>query len=127
MKVLFWVPYPTDGPSNRFRVEQYFPYLKDRQILYSLRPFWSKEVYKILYEKGHYLRKAYYFIKGTLSRLYDLIRLSDYNLIFVHREAYPAGGAFLEKIVSRRKKIIYDFDDSIFYRTLVVLINLPIF
>lgn len=117
MKILFWVPYSTEGPSNRFRVEQYLPYLEERGISYSLRPFWGSEVYKILYENGYYLKKIYYFLKGSLNRFKDLINLSDYDLVFVHRETYPIGGAFFEKIASRRKPIVYDFDDSIFLPT----------
>lgn len=117
MRILFWVPYSTEGPSNRFRVEQYLPYLKQRGIAYSVHPFWESRVYKILYEHGHYLKKVYYFIKGSISRIKDLISLSDYDLLFVHREAYPIGGAFLERIASSKKPIIYDFDDSIFLPT----------
>lgn len=117
MKVLFWVPYPTEGPSNRFRVEQYLPYLKERGIVYSLRPFWGSRVYKILYEHGHYLKKTYYFIKGIVGRIKDVMNLRDYDLVFVHREACSIGGAFFEKIASARKPMIYDFDDSVFLPT----------
>ncbi|MFA5089597.1 MAG: glycosyltransferase family 4 protein [Candidatus Omnitrophota bacterium] len=117
MKILFWVPYPSEGQSNRFRVEQYLPYLRKKGIAYSLNPFWESEVYKILYENGHYLKKTYYFIRGTINRIRDLVNLSDYDLVFVHREAYPVGGAFLEKIAFSKKPIIYDFDDSVFLPT----------
>lgn len=117
MKILFWVPYPTEGPSNRFRIEQYLPYLKEKGIGYSLCPFWESEVYKILYENGHYLKKTRYLIKGSINRIRDLIGLSGHDLVFIHREAYPIGGACLEKIVSAKKPVIYDFDDSIFLPT----------
>ncbi|HCD37484.1 MAG TPA: group 1 glycosyl transferase [Candidatus Omnitrophica bacterium] len=114
MKVLFWVPYPTQGPSNRFRVEQYLPYLASRGIEYCLRPFWQDKAYAILFENGHYLKKIYYFVKGTLGRFKDLVNLSDYDIIFVHREAYPIGGALLESLVFKKKPLIYDFDDALF-------------
>lgn len=117
MKVLFWVPYPTAGPSNRFRVEQYLPYLKERGIAYSLHSFWEDAVYRILYENGYYLKKIYYFIKGSIKRFKDLVFLSRYDLVFIHREAYPIGGAFLERMVFKKKPIIYDFDDSVFLPT----------
>lgn len=114
MKILFWVPYPTEGASNRYRIEQYLPFLRERGRCY-LHPFWSSAAYKILYEKGCHLKKLYYFILGTLSRISDVLTLFRYDIIFIHREAYPIGGAFLENIVLIFKKaIVFDFDDAIF-------------
>lgn len=115
MKVLFWVPYPTEGASNRYRVEQYLPYLKKSGIRYSLRPFWSRFAFKVLYKAGHRFAKFYYFVLGTISRLFDLLRIFQYDVIFIHREAYPIGGAFFESILAKLKKpFIFDFDDAIF-------------
>jgi len=115
MRVLFWVPYPTEGASNRYRVEQYLHYLEGNGIKYSLRPFWNSSAYKILYKKGHYFRKICFFILGTISRIYDLLGIVRYDIVFIHREAYPIGAAFFETIVSILKKpIIFDFDDAIF-------------
>lgn len=115
MKILFWVPYPTEGASNRYRVEQYLPYLKKQGIGYCLRPFWSSLAYRILYKKGCHFLKCYYFIRGTVSRLFDIITLFRYEVIFIHREAYPIGGAFFENALAILKKpFIFDFDDAIF-------------
>lgn len=115
MKILFWVPYPSEGPSNRYRVEQYLPYLRNNGIRYSLRNFWSKSAYKILYKKGYFLKKTFFFIKGTIARILDILCLFKYDLVFIHREAYPVGGAFFETILALLKKpFIFDFDDAIF-------------
>lgn len=118
MRVLFWVPYPKEGASNRYRVEQYLPYLKNENIKYSLRPFWSSSAYKILYNNGYYFKKIYFLICGTVLRIVDLLRVTHYDIVFIHREAYPIGGAFFETILSiLRKPIIFDFDDAIFLPT----------
>lgn len=115
IKVLFWVPYPSEGASNRYRVEQFLPYLEEENILYSLHSFWSSVAYKKLYKKGYYLRKICFFILGTLSRIMDLIQVFRYDIVFIHREAYPLGDAFFESILFfLRKPIIFDFDDAIF-------------
>lgn len=115
MKVLFWTPYPTEGASNRYRVEQYLPGLKLAGIKYNLRPFWNSAAYNLLYKKGHYFKKAYYFILGTLSRIWDTLFIFKYDIVFIHREAYPVGGAFFETILSFFKiPLIFDFDDAIF-------------
>ena len=118
MRVLFWVPYPTEGASNRYRVEQYLPYLREAGVNYSLRPFWSKRAFRVLYKNGHWFTKCFYFILGTIYRFFDLLTISQYDLVFIHREAYPIGGAFLETLLVRLKKpFIFDFDDAIFLPT----------
>lgn len=115
MKVLFIVPYPSEGASNRYRIEQYLPYLKEAGINYSLHPFWSSSAFKLLYKSGHRFSKSYYFILGTIFRLFDLVRLFQYDVIFIHREAYPIGRAFFETVLAKlRKPFIFDFDDAIF-------------
>ncbi|KKQ78307.1 MAG: Glycosyl transferase group 1 [Parcubacteria group bacterium GW2011_GWC2_38_7] len=115
MRILFLVPYPQEGASNRYRVEQYLPYLKREGIRYSLRPFWSACAYRSLYKNGHYFRKLFFFMCGTTSRIFQIFGIAGYDLVFIHREAYPIGGAFFETIISILKKpIIFDFDDAIF-------------
>jgi len=115
MKVLFWVPYSTEGASNRYRVEQYLPYLKAAGIGYSLHPFWSSPAFKMLYKAGYRFSKFCYFVLGTISRVFDLVRIFQYDVVFIHREAYPIGGAFFERILTILKKpFIFDFDDAIF-------------
>lgn len=115
MKILFWVPYPSEGPSNRYRVEQYLPYLRNNGIRYSLRNFWSKSAYKILYKKGYFLIKTFFFIRGTMLRILDVLCIFRYDLVFIHREAYPVGGFLFEMFLTLLKKpFIFDFDDAIF-------------
>lgn len=115
MRVLFLVPYPTEGASNRYRVEQYLPYLKREGIKYSLRSFWGSFAYKTLYKDGYYFRKVFFFIWGTLCRIFDILTIFRYDIVFIHREAYPIAGAFFEAVISLlQKPIIFDFDDAIF-------------
>lgn len=115
MKVFFIVPYPTSGASNRFRVEQFFPYLKQEGIGYRLRPFLSEGCFRILYERGFYARKIFYFIIASINRLLDIFRIISYDVIFIHRESYPIGPAVFEWIIYLMgKPIIFDFDDAIY-------------
>ncbi len=117
MRVLFIVPYPTEGPSNRFRVEQYLPHLKQRGINYSLRPFYNSFIYRILYKRGHYFKKALYLCFFMLRRLGDVVSASSHDVVFIHREAYPFAGYIFERLFRFfGKKLIYDFDDSIFIK-----------
>ncbi|MFH1593966.1 MAG: glycosyltransferase family 4 protein [Candidatus Omnitrophota bacterium] len=115
MKVLFIVPYPTEGPSNRFRVEQYLPTLKERGINFSVRPFYSSNFRKILLKKGRYLQKILYLVFFTVLRLADVFKCRNYEIVFIHREAFPTNDCIFEWLFGKlSKKLIYDFDDSIF-------------
>ncbi len=115
MKILFLVPYPTEGASNRVRVEQYIPFLESRGIRCKVRPFVNDPFYKILYLPHRYPEKIFWFAVCTANRLFDLLRAISYDVVFIHREAYPLGGPFIERLLSAiGKSIIFDFDDSIF-------------
>lgn len=114
MNILFIVPYPTEGPSNRFRVEQYLPFLKKEGIEYRVRPFFSSRFYKILYKRGFLIKKSIFFIISFLRRMLDIISACRYDIVFIHREVFPFG-SFMESFLRLfSKKIIYDFDDAIF-------------
>lgn len=115
MRILFWVPYPHEGASNRFRIEQYLPYLEKEGIFAVVHPFWNSAAFKVLYEKGNYFKKICFFILGVASRFLDIFQLSGYDVVFIHREAFPLGSCFFESAVSFfRKPVIFDFDDAIF-------------
>ncbi len=115
MKVLFIVPYPTEAPSNRLRVEQYFPYLRQHGVEPILRPFMSSDLYNIRYAPGSMVRKVASLGASTMSRFLDVKRSEETDLIFIHREAFPVGGPFIEeKLALSGRPLIFDFDDAIY-------------
>jgi glycosyltransferase involved in cell wall biosynthesis len=116
MKILFIQPYPTEGASARYRVEQYVPYLENKGIECAIRPFISAKFYKILYKRGFCFKKILYFIQSSIQRFFDIFLAMRSDLIFIHLEAFPLGPPFLEHIFVKilHKKIIYDLDDAIY-------------
>jgi glycosyltransferase involved in cell wall biosynthesis len=116
MRVLFIVPYPTDeAPSQRFRFEQFYTSLNNQGIDFDTHSFIDVKTWRALYKPGKYLFKAYGILRGFLRRCLLMFRLSNYQYVFIHREAAPVGPPVFEWIISRvwNKKIIYDFDDAI--------------
>jgi glycosyltransferase involved in cell wall biosynthesis len=115
MNVLFIVPYPSGGGSNRLRVEQYLPLLRKHGIGYAVRPFLcSARFYDILYRPGRIVRKGLFFLISGMNRLLDLARSRKFDLIFIHRELFPFGPPILERLLSGSGiPIVYDFDDAI--------------
>lgn len=115
MKILFLVPYPTAGPSNRYRVEQYLPYLKEEGFDYALRPFLSDRGYQIFYKQGHFIEKAVILFLSSLKRIIDSAKICRYDAVFVHIESFPIGPPLLEELTHRLKKsLIFDFEDAIY-------------
>lgn len=114
-KILFVCPYPPDqAPSQRFRYEQYLSQLKEKGFDTVISPFFSQKEYS-LYQSGNLLSKIYAVAIGYVRRCLLLFRLAPYEIIFIHREATPAGPPIAEYVMAKvkGKKIIYDFDDSI--------------
>ncbi len=117
MKILFIVPYPTSGPSNRFRVEQYLPYLDEKKVVYRVRPFYNTGLYFLLRKRGYYFEKFAYLSAFSLRRLADLFRSLSCDVVFIHREAFPAKDYIFEWLFRKfAKRMIYDFDDSVFLK-----------
>ncbi|RYY46152.1 MAG: glycosyltransferase [Chitinophagaceae bacterium] len=116
-RVLFLVPYPVRrAPSQRFRVENFLPYLDQASVSYKIAPFLDTDTFDILYRNGHAFRKVWGVVKGFLLRLKTvLLEAPAYDYVFIHREASPLGPPIFEWILAKvlRKKIIYDFDDAI--------------
>ena len=117
MRILFVVPYPLrKAPSQRFRVEQFFPLLEEHQIEYKVEPFFDDETWEVLYKKSSMVKKVWSVFKGFVKRIWTaFFVVPQYHYIFVHREATPVGPPFFEYIVSKIlcRKLIFDFDDAI--------------
>jgi len=115
MKILFITPYSTEGASNRYRIEQYLPYLKENGCEYRIRPFVSSEFYRIIYKRGKFFEKVYFFLKALIGRIWDIFLAAHCDIVFIHREACPFGPPLFEWLIYKSgKPIIFDFDDAIF-------------
>lgn len=116
MKILFLTPYPQqEAPSQRFRFEQYFQILVKNGHSVEVRSFLTDRNWKILYHEGRVLQKCWILLTGFIKRIGTLFILPRFDFIFIHREVTPVGPPVFEWAIAKvfRKKIIYDFDDSI--------------
>ncbi|MBI2880074.1 MAG: methyltransferase domain-containing protein [Candidatus Tectomicrobia bacterium] len=115
MRVLFLVPYPTEGASNRLRIEQYLPYLERHGVKGDVRPFLSRRLYWILYREGYFLEKWVRLAASLVRRIFILLRANRYDVVVIHRRILPFwlpwAGYFLRRI---RRPVVYDFDDAVF-------------
>ena len=113
-KILFVAPfYPGRAPSQRFRFEQYLDYLEENGFSCTVSYLITPKSDAIFYGRGKWLLKSLLLIQFFFKRLKDLWSASKYDIVFVHREAHYLGTAWFEKAFSKRAKLVYDFDDSI--------------
>jgi glycosyltransferase involved in cell wall biosynthesis len=114
-RVLALVPYPLDtAPGQRYRIEQWAPYLHDLGIEVSLLPFASEALGRALYRRGAHALKTLQMLRGLLGRLSHVWSAGSHDAVFLYREASLIGPAWFERLARmRRPQLVYDFDDAI--------------
>jgi glycosyltransferase involved in cell wall biosynthesis len=118
MRALFFVPYSKEAAGCRYRVHQFVPYLEQHGVECELRELVKPDLYRILYRPGHGLEKAARFSSAALGRMRDLRDAREYDVLFVYRECFPFGPAWMEEHLARLgRPIVYDFDDAIYLPT----------
>lgn len=108
--------YPYDTvPGQRFRIEQWEPFLAEQGISIDYYSFADKNLTKIMPKPGNFPAKIGGLTKGLLKRVSHLRHLSKYDAILIYRAAAIIGPAFFERVVKLSgRPIIFDFDDAIF-------------
>lgn len=116
ISVLALVPYPLRTvPGQRFRIEQWEPYLKKDNITVAFRPFLDLDAMKLLYQRGHVAAKASQMVVSFARRVLEVATCKRYDVILIYRTASLFGPALLERAALRvGKPIIFDFDDAIY-------------
>ena len=115
MRVLTLVPSQKgSSPGQRGSIELWESVLKTEGIELDYAPFETDKLRRILYQSGNHLSKAFEMVRGYVNRIGLLKKLDEYDAVFVYREAALLGPAFLEKMVARKKPIIYQLDDPLF-------------
>ncbi len=102
------------SPSQRFRFEQYIPYLEQSGIVCKLSPLLSESEDAIFYSKGNFIGKLITAFRAFRKRKKDLVEAEKFDLVFIQREAFMTGSTFFERALQKKKiKIVFDFDDAI--------------
>lgn len=119
LRVLFVLPHPIEGPSSRFRVYQFLPDLEAHGIHATVRPLVTSRRAPILYQTGKLPAKVAITAMAAAGRLLDTLRTKRFDVAYVLREAFPFGPPWIERVLKRRiGRLIFDFDDAIYHRSL---------
>jgi len=105
---------PHRSPSQRYRFEQYIPYLESKGFTFTFSFLLNEKDDKTFYSKGQFLAKVFILIKSVFIRLKDVFRFKKFDIIFIQREALFLGTSTFEHAAFKfGKYVIFDFDDSI--------------
>jgi len=115
IQVLALVPYPAGrAPGQRYRIEQWAPFLRRQGVHITLSPFLSQRGMEVLYEPENVMVKAWETLRGYRKRLAEALKPTSADVIFVYREAALLGPAWIEWILALRRPLVFDFDDAIY-------------
>jgi glycosyltransferase involved in cell wall biosynthesis len=107
---------PQRSPSQRFRFEQYIDFLTAKGFECDFSYLISEKDDSIFYRPGNLRTKSRFFLKSWWTRLQDVVKARDYDIVFVQREAFMTGSAFFEKLFMKSgAKLVFDFDDAIWH------------
>lgn len=104
---------PDRSPSQRYRIEQYLPYLQSHGYRFRYSYLLNERDDRAYYKPGQYLRKGWIVGRSTAKRLGEIATATRHDLLFVQRESFMLGTAFFEQAMARRRPLIFDFDDAI--------------
>jgi glycosyltransferase involved in cell wall biosynthesis len=116
MKVLAIVSSGLDtAPSQRFRIEQWDPLLRQMGVEIDYAPFESPELSKVLHSQSGVGQKVKLILKAFQNRWQDVKRIENYDLVYILRESAILGPAIFERLIKKTgKPIVFDFDDAVF-------------
>lgn len=114
-RILFLLHHPIQDGSSRYRIYQFLPILERNGFNCVVKPFTTPWLFKAIRNKGNAAIKSVGFLYCTLRRALDLLSVRRYDLIVIHREAYPFFTPAVEKLILRlNPKAVFSFDDAIF-------------
>lgn len=116
MRVLALMPAIYDtSPSQRYRLEQWEPLLRERGVEITYAPFEDEGLHAIVHKPGTIGKKVQLVTRNFARRLSTISKARNYDLVYIMREAALVGPPVFERLVyQQRIPFVFDFDDAIF-------------
>lgn len=118
MKILFLTPLPLDCASTRQRVHKYIPMLEKEGIECKVCPAFSRRFYRYFYngsKSKSFLYKfmsVFYEISNRIRHIFLSFR---FDIVFVQKVLTSTSLRWMDRLFFLfNKKVIYDFDDSVY-------------
>ena len=107
---------PDRSPSQRYRFEQYAPYWRSKGWDSEYAWLIDAEDDRYFYSKGKLVQKGLFFLRSWKRRRAHVAMASEFDIVFVQREAFMTGSTRFERAFKRSgAKVVFDFDDAIWH------------
>jgi glycosyltransferase involved in cell wall biosynthesis len=116
IRIVCFTPYPEDAPSVRHRIVALRAGLAADRVQIVVWPFTTRRLYAIRREFGwaRTAEKLFWLAIGTLRLMMRIPRAARFEVVIIHREAFPLGPAWFERWIAHvNPRLVYDFDDAI--------------
>jgi glycosyltransferase involved in cell wall biosynthesis len=115
MKALVLLPYPKGRvPGQRYRFEQWQPYLEAAGVQCDVRELLSAEELAVLHYSRSLWAKTAAVARSIGRALAAVPDSSGYDIVWIYRTLLLGGPGWIEALIAlRRTAIVYEFDDAI--------------
>jgi glycosyltransferase involved in cell wall biosynthesis len=113
LRVLVLTKYGVLGASSRLRFLQYFPWLQQAGMQVTVQPLLSDQLLQKRYQNGRY--GLWSLLKAYISRCHALLRRSQFDLVWIEKEALQWFPLWLELALLRGTPYVLDYDDAVFH------------
>lgn len=114
-RMLVICPYPQGlAAGQRLKYEQYFNDWRAQGWEIEVSSFMDRPMWDVIWEKGHFLRKASGVLLGTWRRILDLVRIRRFDLVYVFMWVTPFGTSLFERLTrAMARRLIFDVEDNV--------------
>jgi glycosyltransferase involved in cell wall biosynthesis len=114
-KILFLTHHPIEDASSRYRIYQFLPNLEAEGFDCDVCPFTTSGLLRAIRCGGSLSLKISHTLYATIRRALQLWGLHNYDLVLIHREAFPFFSPIVEEVVMRlHPKVLYSLDDAVY-------------
>jgi glycosyltransferase involved in cell wall biosynthesis len=118
VRIVYFSKSSEEGPSSRYRIYQFLPYLEKAGIHCSIRPLMGPTYFTLLEVRNAALRtigKTVYVGARFLRRFWDLVRIGRPDIVVIEGQLFPYWPPWVERVlVLLGKRIVLEFDDAIY-------------
>ncbi len=118
MKILYFSKASDIGPSSRYRIFQYLPYLRSRELDVVVKPLFGPTYFWLLTWRASWpivIAKAIYALLRFFKRGRDLLSMGCVDLIVIEGQLFPYCPATVERLlVKLNQRIVVELDDAIY-------------